>query len=201
MFTIQAQSNQNVNPGKIYLTDIYYITPKKEQESYASCLLKEGMKSINKKIFIYVCEYKNQDENDPIQIKYPKSEISTITWTTGTSKNYKITLKASLTLVKAYNLTFSKVWSFNIDVTDGILPKNSKIIIDIVTPVTSNTVNFTSINNNCIFHNTSVNVETYFITLSKEKSIMASIDWKKIIFKMIIGFTYINKYFLEEHME
>ena len=88
------------------------------------------MKSTSKILFICSCTYKNQGENDLIQIKYPKSESSTITWTTGISENYKITLKTSLTLVKAYNLKFSNEWSFNIDVADGILPKDSKLVID-----------------------------------------------------------------------
>ena len=177
VFTIHAKSNKNVNPGKKYLADIYYTTPKKEQESYATCLLKEGMKSSSKIFFICVCEYKNQGENDLIQLKYPKTESSTITWTTGISENYKITLKTSLTLVKAYNLTFSKVWSFNIDVADGILPKDSKIIIDIYDTVPL-TANCTSINNTCILCITTVNFETHIISLSKEKSIKASVDWK-----------------------
>ena len=139
------------------------------------------MKSTSKILFICSCTYKNQGENDLIQIKYPKSESSTITWTTGISENYKITLKTSLTLVKAYNLKFSNEWSFNIDVADGILPKDSKLIIDIYkynNPLTPLTVNCTSINNNCIFCVYTSNVKSDSISLSKQKSEKASVEWK-----------------------
>ena len=178
VFTILAKSNQNMNPGKKYLVDIHYTTPSKEQDSYAACLLKEGMKSTSKILFICSCTYKNQGENDLIQIKYPKSESSTVIWTKGISGNFKITLKASLTLVKAYNLAFSNVWGFNIDVADGILPTNSKLIIDIYISTNPSTVNCTSINNNCIYCLTTNNVNSYSISLSKEKSEKASVYWK-----------------------
>ena len=41
VFTIQSASNDYINPGKKYLIDINYKTSKKEQDYYASCLLKE----------------------------------------------------------------------------------------------------------------------------------------------------------------
>ena len=181
VFTIHARSNQNINPGTKYLVDIHYASPTKDQDSFAACLLKEGMKSITKILFICSCIYNDQGENDLIQIKYPKTETSTISWTTGISQNYKISLKTSLTLVKAYNLTFSNIWSFNIDVTDGILPADSKIIIDIYISGSPSTVNCTSINNNYIFCSLTTNNahSTSQISLSKEKSEKASVYWKK----------------------
>ena len=48
------------------------------------------MKSLSKIFFICVCEYQKPCENDLIQIKYPKSETSTIARTSGISQNYKI---------------------------------------------------------------------------------------------------------------
>ena len=179
VFTIQSASNDYINPGKKYLIDINYKTSKKEQDYYASCLLKEGMKKKKNILLICACEYKNQDANDLIQIKYPKTETSTITWTTGISENYKITLKTSLTLVKAYNLTLSNVWSFNVDVTEGILPTNSKIRLDIFGGSALSTVNCTSLSNNNIFCLTDLKHSSMSVSLSKEKSTKGSVDWKK----------------------
>ena len=177
VFTVQGKFTQKINPGKKYLIDINYIKDKKSQDFYASCLLKEGMKSYKKIIFLCVCQYKNQGENDLIQIKYPKTETSTITWTTGISENYKITLKTSLTLVKAYNLTLSTVWSFNIDVSDGFLPKDSKVIIDLYSNLQkTSTVNCTSLSNTCIFCSTK---DQTYVYLSKERSEKGSVEWKK----------------------
>ena len=179
VFSIHAMSNKIINPGNKYLIDINYLTPKTEQDFYASCLLKEGMKKSSNIIFLCACDYRNQGENDLIQIKYPKTETSTITWTTGISKNYKIILKTSLTLVKAYNLTFSNVWSFNLETTDGILPQNSKVIIDIYQHQTPTTVNCTSLNNTNIFCLTTITNNLASVSLSKEKSTLGSVDWKK----------------------
>ena len=178
VFSIHAKSNKIINPGNKYLIDINYLTPKTEQDFYASCLLKEGMKSYTRIILLCVCDYKNQGENDLIQIKYPKTETSTLSWTTGISQNYKITLKTSLTLVKAYNLTFSNAWSFNLITADGILPSNSKIIIDIYQNDVSKTVNCTSLSNNNIFCLTQIVNSLSLVSLSKEKSTLGSVDWK-----------------------
>ena len=45
--------------------------------------------------------------------------------------NYKITLKTSLYLVRAYDLSFDNSWKFKIDVYGGLLPPGSKVIVDI----------------------------------------------------------------------
>ena len=68
VFTILAKNNLNINPGKLYLVDIHYTTPKEDKVSIAQCLLKEGMNSTSKILFICSCTYKNQGENDLIQI-------------------------------------------------------------------------------------------------------------------------------------
>ena len=178
VFTIHSKSNQNQNPGKKYIVDIQYTRDGLDKSSKANCLLKEGMKSTSRILFICTCTYKNQNENDLIQIKYPKSGDSTVSWTTGISENYKIILKTSLTLVKAYNLEFSNVWSFKIDVANGILPKDSKIVIDAYDYDTPFTTNCTSIDNNCIFcETTKDSFNGHSISLSKEKSEIGSVIW------------------------
>lgn len=176
-FTIWAKSDKKENPGKQYITDIYFIGKKQQRASTATCLLKEVRESYLPIILNCVCNYASQTETDLVQLEYPKSEASTITWKSGISERYKITLKTSLTLVKAYNLKFAKTWSFNIDVADGILPVDSKVIIDVYHMDTSKKVNCTSTSNTLIVCETTLNQDR-IVSLSQEKSLDSSVEWK-----------------------
>ena len=93
-----------MNPGGKYIIDIIYISKSKAEDSTATCLLREGKKELSSIMFICVVDNSNQNEEDLVEIKYPKSDLSSISWTGGITDNYKITLKAELTLIKAYDL-------------------------------------------------------------------------------------------------
>ena len=177
-FTIRAKAKNLMNPGGKYIIDIIYISKSKAEDSTATCLLREGKKELSSIMFICVVDNSNQNEEDLVEIKYPKSDSSSITWTGGITDDYKITLKAELTLIKAYDLILDGTWSFYLDVKDGILPPDSKVIIDIYKSSYAQTVNCTSKNKKNIFCQTTIK-SADLISLSKYKSLASSITWKE----------------------
>ena len=179
IFTIRAKAKTMMSPGGKYIVDIIYKSQSKVEDSTATCLLREGKREAASTMFICVADNSNQNEEDLVAIKYVKSDLSTITWTAGITDDYKITLKTELTLVKAYDLIFDKTWSFSINVKDGILPPDSKVIIDIYKNTYAQTLICTSKNKNCIFCQTSITSSSDLISLSNFKSLASSITWKE----------------------
>ena len=177
-FTVRGKAKVKMNPGGKYVIDINYRTQSKEEDSTATCLLREGMRDVGAILFICVADNSNQNEEDLVEIKYPQSDSSTITWTTGITENYKITLNTELTLVKAYDLVYSGSWSFYLSVKDGILPPDSKVIIDISYNTYERTVNCISINKNCIFCPT-IATTSLINLITDIKSLTSSVTWKE----------------------
>ena len=179
IFTILATNTKKVNPGGKYITDIHYISSKnQEKDSTATCLLKEGMKNSKKILFICICDYNSQDKKDLIQIGYPKSNSSSITWKSGIKGNYKIVLKASLTLVKAYNLKLDTYWNFNIDILGEDFPLESKVIINIYKNNILEIVNCTYNSLNNFFCLTNIKGNNNLISLTDARTLSSSVVWE-----------------------
>ena len=137
-FTILAQdpNSSSRELGK-YKVDIgIKKSTDEELTSTADCFLIEGFyiaannRRPNDIRFICSCEYESQNQDDLITLLYPKSESANINWSTTFAFPYAITLKTSLDLVSSNWDSNNKV--LNIDVSGGLLPLNSKDIIDII---------------------------------------------------------------------
>ena len=176
LFKILGKPTVTIWGGGIYIIDIKYISTKGIFDATSTCWTNGGTKA-NGIIFLCSADYEGQTENDLVQIKYPKTEKSSVTWTTGITDNYQITLKTTLTLVKAYDLYFDSFWKFRIDVKDGILPPGAKVIIDIYRNKDLLTTNCTSINNKTILCNTEMTSSSYKLKLTNEKSKKSSVEW------------------------
>ena len=186
VFTIKGKFSSNIvaNPGGKYFIDILYIPSANEEkiDSKATCLLTEGMASYTNILFKCVSDYIGQTKNDLLLVKYPQTSIANITWTGGISDNYPITLKTYLTLVKGYNLYYDKAWNFNMEVKDGILPKGSKVIVDVIKNTYLYTANCTALNNTCLLCNSTFSTTSNdYIYYTYYKSIKSSVQWTKIL--------------------
>ena len=174
-FTVQAKVDNFLHPGNIYRIKAYY---KDTSSSYngtnyiiAHCLLSVGMRK-NKNILLK-CSFKD----------YWSYDYLVLIRLGNTGDNYKqITLKTSLTLVRAYNLIYNKTLSFYIEVREeakinGILPAGSKVIVDVDNNKYS-TVTCNAINTTCLFCNTSITSNNY-IALKEIRSLESSVEWVK----------------------
>ena len=176
LFKILGKPTVTIWGGGIYVIDIKYISTKGIFDSTSTCWTNGGTKA-DGIIFLCAADYDEQTQNDLVQIKYPKTEKSSVTWTTGITDNYQITLKTTLTLVKAYDLYFDNIWKFKIGVKDGILPPGAKVIIDIYRNKDLITTNCTSLNNQIILCNTEMTSSSYKLKLTNEKSKKSSVEW------------------------
>ena len=177
VFTIKAKAKKKQKPGNKYNIDISY----NGQPSSATCLLEEGMLDLARILFICVCDKDIQNENDLVAIMYPQTSISNILFTAGISNNYEIALKTSLTLVRGYDLEFVGVWSFRMEVKDGILPKNSKVIVNIYKMTTLTTANCTATSNTCLQCVTDIKVDGYYIYYTPDRLLKSSVTWNKFL--------------------
>ena len=179
LFTIEGKPTSNIAAGNYYTIDIKYIATNGVFDSTATCWTNGGSKS-NGIIFNCKADYTEQNENDLVQIKYPKTDSTSVTWTTGVKDNFQITLKTSLTLVYGYDLYFDGKWKFKIKVKDGLLPAGAKVIVDIYISNTQkyNRVNCTSLNNNVIICNSTITTSSSRLQLTDEKSEYSSVEWK-----------------------
>ena len=176
LFKIIGKPTTTIWGGGIYVTDINYISTSGIFDSTATCWTQGGTKADNI-IFLCAADYEGQTQNDLVQIRYPKTDKSSITWTTGINDNYQITLKTSLILVKAYDLIFDKIWKFKIEVDGGLLPPGAKVIIDTYRNNDLLTTNCSSLNNKLILCNTEFSSSGYKVKLTKEKSKKSSVEW------------------------
>ena len=67
-------------------------------------------------------EYAHQNEEGSIKMKYIQTSVSNLKWNGGMNNNYKLTLKTTSYLVRAYDLSFDNSWKFKVDVYGGLLP-------------------------------------------------------------------------------
>ena len=176
LFKILGKPTATIWGGGIYIIDIKYISTSGIFDSTSTCWTTGGTKA-DGIIFLCAADYEGQTQNDLVQIKYPKTDKSSVTWTTGISDNYQITLKTTLTLVKAYDLYFDQIWKFKIDVKDGILPPGAKVLIDTYNNNELLTTNCTSLNNKVILCDTQFTYSKYKIRLTNEKSKKSSVEW------------------------
>jgi hypothetical protein len=177
-FTVKGKATADQSIGEKYIIDIHYYSYNKQHiDSTASCMMKEGARA--KVIFFCVCDYDDQNEKDLVMISSYKTDSSTITWSTGFSEEYyKIATNASLTLVKAYGLTYQTTWRFYLDYTDAVLPVDAKIIIGILSTGPPKTCNCTTVSDNSIFCITTETTNSKLISLNPTKSEDSSIEWK-----------------------
>ena len=177
IFKLSGKYRYAIKIGYKYILDILYVTDDKATHcSTASCISKNG--TANAQLFMCTCDYENQEETDLIMIRKDKSESSTITWTKGITEDYNIILKASLTLVRAYNLQYGSEWSFNIEFADAVLPIGSKLVIDIKKNGADAVTNCTTNSNNLILCSFSA-TSTTLISLTDTKSLKSSVEWKQ----------------------
>ena len=177
IFKVKGKPTTTIYGGDIYTIDIKYSSTNGFFDSIATCWTDGGTKT-DGIIFLCKCNYDEQNENDLVQIKYPKTAQSSITWTTGISENHYIVLKTSLVLVKAYDLYYESAWKFKLEVKDGLLPPGSKVIIDLYKTKDLVTTNCTSLTNNLILCNTVITTSNAKLKLAEEKSKSSSIEWK-----------------------
>ena len=178
-FKLSGKNRNAIKIGYKYILDILYVSDdKKRHSSTASCISKNG--TTNAQLFMCSCDYENQEETDLIMIQKDKSESSTINFTKGITEDYNIILKASLTLVRAYNLQYDSKWSFNIEFADAVLPIGSKLVIDIKKNGAADVVNCTTNSNNLASCSLSTSVtSSSLISLTDTKSLKSSVEWKK----------------------
>ena len=127
----------------LYKVDITVIKTSEQLKAIANCLIYEGVERYAR--LLCSCEYENQSKDDLIKVSYTKTASSTVTWTGGLREDFTMTLKTTLEIDKAYNLTgtSSNYWFFNIDIVNNansILPLNSKVIVDIYGPTANDKI-------------------------------------------------------------
>ena len=130
-FKIKGTPERIVLKGEIYTIEMSYLILNGEYDTVAKCWNKEGGNEGREIIFLCNVEYGHQNEEGSIKMKYIQTSVSNLKWNGGMHNNYKITLRTSLYLVRAYDLSFDNSWKFKIDVYGGLLPPGSKVIVDI----------------------------------------------------------------------
>ncbi len=152
--------------------------------------------SINYSILDCFVNEETQNETDLVKIHFISSDNSTITWNDLTYI-YEIPIEKELTytsLTKLKYIKYTKVWSYTILFSGGILPENSLVTINIK-------MNGSSTLNKCYYINSVLNCKTEItdqdvtLKLSYEKN-NNSITWKNII-KKDIPFTINVKIYYE----
>ena len=88
-------------------------------------------------------------------------------WNGGIDDNYQITLKTSLILLKAYDMTLDKTWKFRVNVESELLPPGAKIVIDILIGINSKSIYCSSLNSSLIICDTGSTTTTELIKLSE----------------------------------
>ena len=133
IFTIEAKNPSSREVG-IYKADISVTRSTGEIKNTAKCLLYDGINAATQNVkLICACQHGGQRSNELIQL-IPK-ESGSITWNEGFASAYTMTLKTELYLEKMYESNNSgegSKWTFKIDVNDGILPVNSKVVVGII---------------------------------------------------------------------
>ena len=79
------------------------------------------------------------------------------------NSNFQITLKISLYLDIAYDLTFDESWKFKIDVHGGILPPGSKVIVEIMNGNEHKSINCNSRDTNNIICDIQISEKKYLL--------------------------------------
>ena len=166
----------------IYKIDITVKQSSSEIKSTASCLIIDGIDNAAKIKLLCSCDYSDQSKDDLIKISYEKTESSTVTWLSGITSDYSITLKTVLTIKKGDNLDTKEDhhWIFDIEIElneNTILPVGSKVITDVdLDTQTQHSANCTAETNNKLScYSTAYGTEEPKIAYLK--SLTSSITW------------------------
>lgn len=140
-FTIISRTTSAIAEadGLLFKVDIS-VTKSSSSElitSTATCLLYDGIGYTSEVKFLCSCDYESQSKDDLIKLHYPKTESSTITWSSGITSDYPIVLNTVLTIKEANTLKKDAqniYWIFKVEIDrteSTILPLNSKVTVDI----------------------------------------------------------------------
>lgn len=132
-------SSPSVKTVGIYKADISIkkYSGSQETKGIAKCLLYDGVNTNVK--FICTCDYEEQNSRD--LIKLLSKDKGTITLSGSFTSPYSITLKTELFQSKIEEVTQTGgIYTFKLNVIDGILPVDSKVIVSITYSPTSGRV-------------------------------------------------------------
>ena len=176
-FKIEGLAERVIKRGEIFIIEMLYLTKDREFDSTAKCWTKDGTKN-DKTIFLCNMEFNNQNKDGSITIKHIQSYESCLLWNGGINENLKITLRTSLYLVKAYDLTFENTWKFKIDVYGELLPPGSKVIVDIIYGSNTKSISCSSRDSYNIICDTGLSKKNIDLILISEKKINpSSVEW------------------------
>ena len=177
-FKIKGSSNKPVYRWEIYVIEMTYLLLNGEYDTIAKCWSKEGANKNGEIIFLCNVDYDNQVKEGSVKIKYIQSSISNLKWNGLSDNSYQITLKTSLYLLKAYDLTFENSWKFKIDVNGGLLPPGAKVIIEIMNGNKQKSINCNSRDSNNIICDTQISDKNAgLIKISETRNDPKSVEW------------------------
>ena len=199
-FKIRGIPDKNIRRGQIYIIEMIYLLLNGEYDTIAKCWSKEGGSKNNEIIFLCNVDYDNQIDEGSIKMKYIQSSKSNLKWIGKMNSNFQITLKTSLYLDKAYDLTFDESWKFKIDVYGGILPPGSKVIVEIMNGNEHKSINCNSRDTNNIICDTQISEKnTSLIKISEKRNDPKSVEWleiEKYIPNVFLIFLNVDIYFI-----
>ena len=202
IFTIEAKNPTSREVG-IYKADISITSSTGETKNTAKCLLYDGINSATTNVKL-ICSIQRGGQAHKELIKLISKESGSITWAEGFTSPQTITLKTELRKERDYgydNKGEGNKWTFKIEVSDGILPVNSKVIVGIIKADNALDQAICQADSSTLLSCKTEDASTKRPEINLVKTEDSSVTWKKYESNLLLNVKYVSKYEYDINLE